>query len=266
MGGKFCGNISNHGEHMTPDGLCKGVHRNQKKEEVYVEKFDPADPENRNNPHWLDGWNAAGAGMPLDVRPIAPEHHELYRAGYAAYMSASGIDREEALLRMNTEPAKPLTAPPKPADGLQSEAWLLGWNDAWAGATRDAADVGNLTEYNEGYRAMLAARMADGESLPPNQIRAANGFPEFDPVKIPSHYNQGTIEVANFITDQGLDFTRGNVIKYVARAGKKDPEKELQDLEKAAAFLQMAYNRAKGLPAVVRDPNTKEVVWSLFSN
>ena len=88
----------------------------------------------------------------------------------------------------------------------------------------------------------------------------------FDPVKIPAHYNQGQIEVANFIADQGLDYNHGNVIKYVSRAGKKDPAKELEDLEKAAAYLQMAYNVAQGKPAVIRDPETKEVVWSLFRN
>lgn len=88
----------------------------------------------------------------------------------------------------------------------------------------------------------------------------------YDPVKIPSHYNAGQIEVANFIADQGLDYNHGNVIKYVARAGKKNPDKELEDIEKAAAYLQMVYNVAQGLPAVVRDPETKDVVWSLFRN
>lgn len=89
---------------------------------------------------------------------------------------------------------------------------------------------------------------------------------EYDAVKIPSHYNSGRIEVANFIADQELDYNHGNVVKYVCRAGKKNPEKELEDLEKAAAYLQMVYNVAQGLPAVVRDPETKEVVWTLFRN
>ena len=91
-------------------------------------------------------------------------------------------------------------------------------------------------------------------------------YVEFDPVKIPAHYNSGKIEVANFIADQGLEYNDGNVIKYVVRAGKKDPDKRLQDIEKAAAYLQMVYNVAQGLPAVIRDPETKEVVWTLFKN
>ena len=90
--------------------------------------------------------------------------------------------------------------------------------------------------------------------------------PQYDAVRIPSHYNSGQIEVANFIADQDLRYPRDNIIKYVVRAGKKNPEKELEDIEKAAAYLQMAYNLAQGLPAVVRDPLTNEVVWSLFRN
>ena len=35
-----------------------------------------------------------------------------------------------------------------------------------------------------------------------------------------------------------LDFCLGNVVKYVSRAGKKDPSKELEDLEKAKWYLQ----------------------------
>lgn len=89
---------------------------------------------------------------------------------------------------------------------------------------------------------------------------------DYDPVKIPSHYTSGKIEVANFIADQGLDWATGNAVKYIVRAGKKDPDKELQDIEKGAALLQMKYNLAQGLPAVVRDPDTNEVVWSLFKN
>ena len=34
------------------------------------------------------------------------------------------------------------------------------------------------------------------------------------------------------------DFYLGNVIKYVARAGKKDPAKEKEDLQKALVYLR----------------------------
>lgn len=61
-----------------------------------------------------------------------------------------------------------------------------------------------------------------------------------DVVNHPSHYTSGSIEVWDFIVDQDLDYLRGNVIKYVSRAGKKDPLKELEDLNKARAYLNKA--------------------------
>lgn len=54
-----------------------------------------------------------------------------------------------------------------------------------------------------------------------------------DPVNNPKHYTSGKIEVIDFIDDQKLDFYDGQVIKYVARAGKKDPAKTLEDYKKA---------------------------------
>lgn len=55
----------------------------------------------------------------------------------------------------------------------------------------------------------------------------------------PPHYNTGKIEVIEAIEDWGLDknYHRGNAIKYLARAGKKDPKKEIEDLEKGAWYL-----------------------------
>jgi len=56
-------------------------------------------------------------------------------------------------------------------------------------------------------------------------------------VNHPDHYNKGKIEVIDFIIDQNLDFCLGNVVKYISRAGSKDPSTELQDLKKAAWYL-----------------------------
>lgn len=55
-------------------------------------------------------------------------------------------------------------------------------------------------------------------------------------VEHPSYY-QGKIEVIDFIEDKGLGFNLGNSIKYIARAGKKNPEKLLEDLKKARWYL-----------------------------
>lgn len=60
----------------------------------------------------------------------------------------------------------------------------------------------------------------------------------YDVVHRPSHYCSGGIEPKDFIRANDLNFNRGNAIKYVTRAGKKDPEKEIEDLEKAKQYLQ----------------------------
>ena len=50
------------------------------------------------------------------------------------------------------------------------------------------------------------------------------------------HYeNCKGYDVIDFITDYGLNFNRGNIIKYVARAGKKGDE--LSDLRKALDYI-----------------------------
>ena len=51
-------------------------------------------------------------------------------------------------------------------------------------------------------------------------------------VNHPSHYNDGKIEVIDFIEDKKLGFCLGNAIKYIARAGKKDKDKEVEDIKK----------------------------------
>ena len=66
---------------------------------------------------------------------------------------------------------------------------------------------------------------------------------ENDNVNHPSHYTDGNIEVMDFIEDKQLNFAKGNVIKYVSRAGKKDPNKELEDLKKAMWYLNREIER-----------------------
>ena len=56
-------------------------------------------------------------------------------------------------------------------------------------------------------------------------------------VNSPSYYNEGRIEVIDFIEDKKLGFHLGSAIKYICRAGKKNPEKEGEDLAKAVWYL-----------------------------
>ena len=64
-------------------------------------------------------------------------------------------------------------------------------------------------------------------------------------VENPSHYNTGKIEVIDFIEDQNLNFNLGNAVKYISRAGKKDPVKFREDLEKAVWYLNRELAKQK---------------------
>ena len=65
-----------------------------------------------------------------------------------------------------------------------------------------------------------------------------------DSVNHPKHYTTGKIEVIDFIEDKELNFNLGNVVKYVARAGRKKVSgksidaKALEDLKKAQWYIQ----------------------------
>lgn len=60
---------------------------------------------------------------------------------------------------------------------------------------------------------------------------------ETDNINHPAHYTDGKIEVIDFIEDKKLPYHLGNVIKYISRAGKKNPDTELEDLKKAQWYL-----------------------------
>jgi hypothetical protein len=62
----------------------------------------------------------------------------------------------------------------------------------------------------------------------------------FDPVEHPSHYTDGKYEVIDFIESRGLGFHLGNAVKYISRAGKKEPGKKIEDLRKAMWYLRRA--------------------------
>ncbi len=54
-----------------------------------------------------------------------------------------------------------------------------------------------------------------------------------DNVNQPPHYTTGKIEVYDFIEDKELNYCRGNIVKYVVRAGTKNPDTEIEDLKKS---------------------------------
>lgn len=69
--------------------------------------------------------------------------------------------------------------------------------------------------------------------------------PKTDSVNHPKHYTDGKIEVIEYIEDKKLGFCLGNAVKYISRAGKKDPDKEVEDLKKAIWYLERRITEIK---------------------
>ena len=85
-----------------------------------------------------------------------------------------------------------------------------------------------------------------------------------DSVNHPEHYTRfGKSEVID-ITEK-LNFNRGNVVKYVARAGAKAGSDEKEDLRKAEWYLRREIKRLGGKPATnhpteLRHTDKKEIL------
>ena len=68
-----------------------------------------------------------------------------------------------------------------------------------------------------------------------------------DSVSRPPHYANGWSNGAEVIDlTEHLSFCAGNVVKYVCRAGRKDPDKHVEDLEKAKWYLEREIERVEG--------------------
>ena len=78
------------------------------------------------------------------------------------------------------------------------------------------------------------------------------GSKEENIVSQPSHYTKWPVEPIVFIMKNGMEFWRGNVIKYVSRAGSKlydgqdKVQSEITDLKKAMRYCEMRINLLKG--------------------
>lgn len=67
-----------------------------------------------------------------------------------------------------------------------------------------------------------------------------------DNVSHPPHYANGWSNGAEVIDlTEHLSFCAGNVLKYVCRAGRKDSDKHVEDLEKARWYLDREIERVK---------------------
>ena len=88
------------------------------------------------------------------------------------------------------------------------------------------------TDFNDGYDFGILRAIALVQKLDDNTTST------------PTHY-QGTIQPIDLINAQDLNFNLGNVVKYVCRAGKKQGENVLSDLEKAKNYINYEIERIK---------------------
>ena len=59
-----------------------------------------------------------------------------------------------------------------------------------------------------------------------------------DMVNHPEHYTDGGIETIDFIEAKKLPYHLGNAVKYISRAGKKNKDKTIEDLQKSIWYIE----------------------------
>ena len=83
---------------------------------------------------------------------------------------------------------------------------------------------------------------------------------------VPTHYGgrDNPYEIVKIIDALGLDFQLGNTLKYIARAGKKDPSKHIEDLLKGKEYIDLEIAKIKAEEAVVAPTPIEEDVREAF--
>lgn len=69
-------------------------------------------------------------------------------------------------------------------------------------------------------------------------------------VNHPKHYGgaENQYEAIKVIEAWDLGFCLGNTVKYISRAGKKETDKTIQDLQKAKWYLEREISKLQGVP------------------
>ena len=114
--------------------------------------------------------------------------------------------------------------------------------------TKDLKTFDELYEWEESERLRLGVEpweyQPEWDEEECNDPRWTN----IDDVKRPSHYVHYDIEPKEFIIRNKMPFWKGNVVKYVSRAGHKiygdetKPASEILDLRKAIRYCEMRIN------------------------
>lgn len=98
----------------------------------------------------------------------------------------------------------------------------------------------NLGSWQDGYNTALKYAIDIINGLDEQHLEEQQPFIS----STPTHY-QGTVQPIDLINAQDLNFNLGNVVKYVCRAGKKQGENILSDLEKAKDYINFEIERVK---------------------
>jgi hypothetical protein len=96
-----------------------------------------------------------------------------------------------------------------------------------------------LVRTNHSTGICLNCRQCEAAPMPaPKRITFRQSPPIVEEINHPPHYGgeENTYEVIKVVEAWGLGFCLGNTVKYIARAGKKDPN-VLRDLKKALWYL-----------------------------
>lgn len=143
----------------------------------------------------------------------------------------------------------------------EAAAWKRIEEETRALQQREPADAADEAPEKLWTRSEQAAQFLTGleglaarEALPPRPLSAEseNDIAESyrassERVDHPSHYHADSgREVIDIIEAWQLNFNRGNALKYLARAGHKDPAREAEDLRKALWYIKRELQRIKG--------------------
>ena len=66
---------------------------------------------------------------------------------------------------------------------------------------------------------------------------------ENDNINNPKHYTSHPSGIESIQVTEHMGFNLGNAVKYISRAGKKNPDTEVEDLEKALWYLQRSLGK-----------------------
>ena len=108
-------------------------------------------------------------------------------------------------------------------------------------------------ENNDSFKGILHEYKKSDQKLGlfTSKVNENNTLPNFDKnkemVNHPNHYGgkDNPYEAIKVIEAWDLGFNLGNTVKYISRAGRKDKDKHIQDLEKALFYLKREIENLK---------------------